>query len=497
MKKHIRTIFAFTNIFKTIKLLFLLFNIIIIFLEFTDKLNKDLKDDNPLFQNYILKNENPKCDEYEPIHLLNLRINNGPKIICQNEKSKSRHICYQNDNGKYNDIFWHTNGVFCTMENIILDPSKSQQSGLIYKGPVDPKNQGFPLLSKGFYNMNCQNRTKISANSIYNNYFEAWNYDYDYDQEINKEENIEELAPGKTILFLSRNQDSPNLFHGNSEFINALSILYLFKINPKNVRIIFLESLDIKQDPFYDLYKDIISRGGAPLYIRDLKKKYHISSAIHVPINWDSPCFLKRGVVQSCNNPTLTYKIYNDLVNKYFEVSDFIDPFISNDIFYYPKSIIENKEANIKFNKTITIQWRQVWPKGRNNQYRILGNGPELADKLASILPKNILVRLVETAGLPMKEQIGLMKKTDYLVGIHGAGLSLSIFLPYNSILHEVCPSLYMAVLRLMSVLSGHKTYSDIIKARVEKIKEIETVFFDADAFSNSVYNHLKENNFF
>ena len=138
-----------------------------------------------------------------------------------------------------------------------------------------------------------------------------------------------------------------------------------------------------------------------------------------------------------------------------------------------------------------------MWPKGRNNQYRILGNGPELADKLASILPKNILVRLVETAGLPMKEQIGLMKKTDYLVGIHGAGLSLSIFLPYNSILHEVCPSLYMAVLRLMSVLSGHKTYSDIIKARVEKIKEIETVFFDADAFSNSVYNHLKENNFF
>ena len=123
-------------------------------------------------------------------------------------------------------------------------------------------------------------------------------------------------------------------------------------------------------------------------------------------------------------------------------------------------------------------------------------NGPELADKLASILPKNILVRLVENSNLPMKEQIALMKKTDYFVGIHGAGLSLSIFLPNNSIAHEVAPGIYMTVLILMSNLSGHKTYSNIIGARIEK-NQYETVYFDAEQFSKCVYNNMKENNFF
>jgi hypothetical protein len=214
-------------------------------------------------------------------------------------------------------------------------------------------------------------------------------------------------------------------------------------------------------------------------------------------MNWDSPCFPKQYIVENCNYPTRAYKIFNDLVNRFFEISDFIDPFISNDIFYYPKTIIESNEAKITFNKTVTIQWRKVWPKGRKMQYRILGNGPELADKLASILPKNILVRLVETASLPMKEQIGLMKKTDYLVGIHGAGLTLSIFLPYNSILHEVLIEEVKSLIKLMSIISGHKTYSDKIDARVEKNEGFQMVFFNVDAFSNSVYNHLKENHFF
>ena len=74
---------------------------------------------------------------------------------------------------------------------------------------------------------------------------------------------MEELAPGKTVLLLSRSQDSPNLFHGNSEFINVISMLYLFNLPPEEVRILFLESIEIPQDPFLDLYKNMISRVGS------------------------------------------------------------------------------------------------------------------------------------------------------------------------------------------------------------------------------------------
>ena len=69
-----------------------------------------------------------------------------------------------------------------------------------------------------------------------------------------------------------------------------------------DVQVVFLESIeipyyteknsenrDLPRNPFYDVYKKMISRGGEPINIKNLKKKYKISKVIHVPINWDSP----------------------------------------------------------------------------------------------------------------------------------------------------------------------------------------------------------------
>ena len=460
----------------------------------------DIKEINFLDNNGIITHEkmNDKalCKNLEPITMFKLRIKNGPKTICKNRKSE--HICYQNLNNYYNSILWHPNGTICLMKNIIIDPSKAEKTGLIYKGPVDPENKGSPILSKGFFNMNCKNRKKLEIfHNIYNNYFDSWDYDY-----TNKEK-IEELAPGKTIFFLSRNQDSPNLYHGNTEIINVISMMDLFNIKPENIQVIFLESLTIKNDPFYDIYKNVISRGGNPIYIHDLKKKYHISSSIHIPINWDSTCFFtldpnNQNHIPYCKKPGKAYKLYNDLIDKYMKISNFTDPFISNDIFYYPKSVINNyKLKKTKFVKKVTVQWRRVWPKGRIGQSRLLGNGKQLADKLSSILPKNFLVRLVNTASLPIKEQISIMRDTDYFIGIHGAGLTLSIFMPYNSIIHEILHNDNIKVLVMMSSLSGHKTYSDIVNAKVNNNGGNENVFFNVNDFGKKVLKHMKENHYF
>ena len=220
---------------------------------------KPKKNIRPINNNY--------CDNLDPIKLFNLRLENEPITICLNQKSK--HICYQNKNGYYNDIFYYKNGVICKMENIVLDPSKSNHTNIIYKGPVDKNNRGCPILSKGFLNIKCKNKKDYkNYNSIYENYFQSWNYDYD------NNENLEELAEGQTIFFISRNQDSPNIFHGISELINSISIMDLFHLNPENIQVIFLESMSLNNDPLYDLYKNIVSRGGKPIFIRNLKKKY-------------------------------------------------------------------------------------------------------------------------------------------------------------------------------------------------------------------------------
>ena len=166
------------------------------------------------------------------------------------------------------------------------------------------------------------------------------------------------------------------------------------------------------------------------------------------------------------------------------KIPEFKDTFISDkDIYYYPQSVSKNYKSNIIFNKTVTIQWRKVWPKGRKGQQRILGNGQELAEKLAAILS--------------ISEQISIMRKTDYLIGIHGAGLCLSIFMPHESIVQEVNPRKYISVVTLMSALSGHKTYSDIIKSEIRHDEDLEKVYFDPTDFANNVKKHMEENDFF
>ena len=162
--------------------------------------------------------------------------------------------------------------------------------------------------------MKCNNPEKLkNTNKNYDRYFNSWNYEYNYENE-----KIEELSPGKTIFFISRNQDSPNLFHGNSEIVNIISMMYLFNLEPEDIQVIFLESMEINKniEPFYDIYKNIISRGEEPIYIKNLKNKYFISSGILIPINIDSQCYLELELPKS-KYPSKTYNLYNDLIDKY------------------------------------------------------------------------------------------------------------------------------------------------------------------------------------
>ena len=377
---------------------------------------------------------NSTCDLLDSINIFNLRIKNGPIEICND--NYTNHICYINHEGYYNNIFRSKNGVLCTFENIILDPSKFIKSNFIYKGPVDKKNKGFPNLTKGFFNTKCNNH-KINFNfsKIYNNYFNAWNYD---SNENNEKEEPEELAPGKIILLISRNEDSPNLFHGNSEIINIISTLYLFNLTPEQIQIVLIEGIDIPEDPFYNIYKYLFAGGKDPINVKNLTKKYRISKGINIPLNWDSPVFLTINYPK-CDSITKTYQLYNDFIDKYMNLTTFKDYFISDNItYYYPIKTIKNYHKGIKFKKMVTIQWRKVWPKGRKGQSRILANATKLADKLAEVLPDHILIRLIDTATLSYKDQISVIRETNYLIGIHGAGLSLSIFLPKNAILHPI-----------------------------------------------------------
>ena len=429
--------------------------------------------------------ENKECKNLDPMKLFEDRMNKK-NMLCKSRNSI--HICYLNKN----NYFSIKDGVICKMKDFILDPLKWKDDGYIYKGPVNNKTRGCPLIDKGFFNMQCNVLKEFKGyNFFYNKYFEAWNY---YNKN-NFSKNEEELAPGKTILFISRNQDSPNMFWGGSAFIDCLSLIYYFKLNPEKIIIVFLESMKINDDPFYYLYKNIISRGGTPIHVRNLKKKYHISSAFHVSLNWDSASY-NEGTISNCKYQSKSFYFLNKIIDKYLNITKFIEPIYYNKkIYYYPKSVTDPNSP--KYTKYVTFQWRKVWPEGRKGQTRILGNATQLIDKLASNLPKNILVRLVDTAQLNISEQISIMKKTDYFIGVHGAGLFLSIFMPIKSIINEISFGKKTTNLIKMNKLSGHISYSDVINANLKNISDNEYIFFDTNNLTITIIEHMRTNNFF
>lgn len=497
-----------------ISIIWLLFIIIIIFISiksikkvpksipflrniFINK-NNSIINNNTLSQNYSLinnsnitfneikNNKESTCNILDPIFMLGERLNTTPLQICENQLTK--HICYSTKNVKNVHSMATKDGVICKIENMVIDPSKWMKEN----NNTDTRNTGAPLLSKGFYNTKCDNVHEISDYGWrYQQYFNAWDYDYK-----EKMEDVEELAPGKTIFLMSRNYNSGNMYHGGCEIVNAVCLMYLLNLKPEDIKVIFLESFNMKYDVFYDLYKNVISRGGEPVYARELNKKYHISHAVLVPINYDSPLF-KSSSETRCSFPTKGFQFFNFLIDKYLNIN-FKDNFLSDgEVYFYPKTTLDNHLSNTAFTKSVTIQWRKLWPKERKSQGRLLGNGPELAEKLASLLPKNILVRLVNTAELPIAEQISIARRSNYFIGIHGAGLFLTIFSPVDCIVHELLHKPYNSLLRIMSTLSGHKTYSTIIKSNENKIDDKSFIYFDPDSFASNVIDKMKSNNFF
>ena len=164
------------------------------------------------------------------------------------------------------------------------------------------------------------------------------------------------------------------------------------------------------------------------------------------------------------------------------------------DVFYYPKRVLSPNSRNYK--KHVTIQWRKLLPKEITGKLRVMGNGPELAEKLAEKLPGNVLVRLVDLDRLPIRRQIMLMKKTTYFVADFESGGFLSMFTPTKCIVNEISHQKNINLIPLIASLSGHATYSDIIKAKVQMINGNEVIYYDTKEFVKVILTHMKKNNF-
>ncbi|GMI11922.1 hypothetical protein TrVE_jg12538 [Triparma verrucosa] len=120
------------------------------------------------------------------------------------------------------------------------------------------------------------------------------------------------------------------------------------------------------------------------------------------------------------------------------------------------------------------------------NVGRVLDNRAELE----SVMRKCTLcdVKVVDLAGMPYKEQIRLIRSTNVLVGVHGAGLMNIIFAAEEAVLVEIHPHYRQdRHFRIASRMSG-KIYMPMrTKKRVTCQGSSDDVYVEVDEFERTL----------
>ena len=94
----------------------------------------------------------------------------------------------------------------------------------------------------------------------------------------------------------------------------------------------------------------------------------------------------------------------------------------------------------------------------RRGKRQLLGK-EDYIEELQRIYPE-IEVKMVDFAALSVAEQLRVARETDILVGVHGAGLTHSLFLPPGSAVVEMLPADFEHKgFRNMAQLLGHRYF--------------------------------------
>ena len=91
---------------------------------------------------------------------------------------------------------------------------------------------------------------------------------------------------------------------------------------------------------------------------------------------------------------------------------------------------------------------------------RQLRDLPTYTEKLQGLFP-GVKIELIDFAERPLSEQLAVIRNTDVLAGVHGAGLTHAMFLPPESAVVEIePPDMTFRGFRSLAKLGGHQYFS-------------------------------------
>ena len=214
---------------------------------------------------------------------------------------------------------------------------------------------------------------------------------------------------------LSRDEDCENSFHSTADFMNMYLVMNILGVSPSQQQVLLLDNHP--DGPYMELIKKAFSPNYPVLRASEYKNELVLFR--HVVFHLESPA----GVIfPKVANPDPMRCVNTALFNGYrrfillaFDLLDVAPPPIPS----------------------VVLSLRHRTPS--KNVGRVMAN----EDDVIGVLKEGNMLnyKVVDMAAMSYYDQLKLIRSTNVLVGIHGAGLMFIMFAADEAVLVEIHPS--------------------------------------------------------
>lgn len=299
--------------------------------------------------------------------------------------------------------------LFAKLNNVFLDPSFSAgpEGGEDIQSVINrPEEEEFLFVKPGYFQIHCQNKEISQYTFESDDHLMKWMSALRPVLEFTSYEDIPEVTIAVTRY------EYANIYHTMTDWYNAYLMLLFFNIKSLRANILFVDS-----HPRGELDSTWTTLFGEFIRARQVKKPKRFESLI-----WN---------IQGYRSPMYDHELPS---------IPYIESFR---LFFLGKhNVLSTKTLHCK-NLSILFIWRRNYvahprnPKGVVS--RKVKNEKELESLVHELYP-NHSIASIQTDKLTMRDQLSAIVNTDILIGMHGAGLTLALFLPKHAGLVEIYP---------------------------------------------------------
>ncbi|KAK6175453.1 hypothetical protein SNE40_013915 [Patella caerulea] len=299
---------------------------------------------------------------------------------------------------------------FAVLHDVIIDPFRAagRPGGENMSSVWNQKeSEEYFKLKKSYFRLNCRNlpHHPFKGRNHLNGWFKSVMCVADLNSTLANQIN------GITIAV--QRYEYVNLYQTMADFYNVFLIMILFQIPPDTINILYTDGhpAGMLDDTWQRLFGKIYRAGHLANETKFAKMIWNIQS-------YNCP-------LQTCSLPYVPY----------------LERF--RDFFLFQHDVTNMKVLNCS-KLSVTIIWRRDYVAHPRNPsgviQRKIKNEDEFLESVTELL-RGHEVKAVQLETIPMEKQLELVSETDILVGMHGAGLSHTLFLPKHGGLIELFPA--------------------------------------------------------